>query len=90
MPALNLGAPVPALNLGAPKEDMPMQIDNSTTKKEVVGKLNIGKAVAIQQQQLEKNDKLSGLSLPIKDVEERKKPFSLGLNLPAKVEKPSA
>lgn len=76
---------IPSLNL-PPKEDAQMEQEK---KKEVpagMGKLNIGKAVAIQQQQLEKNEKLT--ALPVKDVEEHKKLPALGLNLPAKVEQP--
>lgn len=50
-PVKKKGLGIPSLNIGAAprQEDEQMFTDNSNSKREIVGKLNIGKAVAIQQ-----------------------------------------
>lgn len=64
------------------RPEEPMTQDGSTNKQEMLGKLNIGKAVAIQQQQLEKSEKFGVGRLALGKIEDVSKPKVPGFNLP--------
>ena len=73
---------IPSLNIGNAQREDEQMTENSNSKRDILGKLNIGKAVAIQQQQLQKNDQLALNRIPIRNVEDSQpKPPSLGLDV---------